>query len=82
LLLLYFLLLLSCRKTAGSSSGADDGTGLRRGMFAFSFGKQQKPRQFEGVDPSQLEEQRRFITERSRDPKDMARMRQQKRGGR
>jgi hypothetical protein len=51
-------------------------------MFAFSFGKQQKPRQFQGVDPSQLEEQRRFITERSRDPKDMARMRQQKLGGR
>lgn len=55
---------------------------VRRGMFAFSFGKQQKPRQFEGVDPSQLEEQRRFITDRTRDPKDMARMRQQKRGGR
>lgn len=67
---------------AAADGDADDGTGLRRGMFAFSFGKQQKPRQYQGLDPSQLEEQRKYITERSRDPKDVARLRQQKRGGR
>jgi hypothetical protein len=76
------IVMLRCRDKVVGSGDVDGGMAVRRGMFAFSFGKQQKPRQYEGVDPSQIEEQRRYITERSRDPKDVARMRQQKRGGR
>lgn len=41
-------------------------------MFAFSFGKQQQ-RQL-GIDPAELREQRKYITERTRDPKDVARL--------
>lgn len=49
---------------------------VRRGMFAFSFGKQQK-RQLD-MDPDQLREQRRYITDRTKDPKDLARLQKRK----
>ncbi|KAF8063727.1 telomere length and silencing protein 1 [Scenedesmus sp. PABB004] len=60
----------------------DDGAGgaVRRGQFAMSFGKQ-TVRRYEGIDPEHLNERRRFITERTRDLKDIARERQKKRGG-
>jgi ribosomal protein S6E (S10) len=59
------------QRAEGDGSGAD-GMKVRRGMFAFNFGKQQK-RQLD-IDPAELQEKRKYITDRTRDPKDLARM--------
>ena len=74
LLLLLLLLLLPNRQQERSK---DDGRmNVRRGQFAFNFGKQQK--RLLDVDPQQLREQRKYITDRTKDPKDIARMQKQR----
>lgn len=63
----------SGRGIGAGGSGAPSATGaVRRGMFAFNFGKQKQKALPEGVDDEELRRRRRVISERYVDPRDVA----------
>lgn len=71
------------RRAHRRPDGDDDGRmAVRRGMFAFSFGKQQQRRVLSDEAAAGLADRRKYISERTRDPKDIARQQQQRAAGR